>query len=181
MATAVAQTPTDTASVTAQITSHIMLNPPNCTVTRDSRGMMFKICHDQAEISPVQRFYSRIALPQRVSRGHRTLIKLPPTESSGASGRALSQREVQELGSVRVDCDCPKLQFVPRRQSDFSASKIAWSVKAALAPSPESAQTAIWLTRLQRRLTPRQRWLDRPQNCKGRGPTLVIEINFNNS
>jgi hypothetical protein len=63
MATAVAQTPTDTASVTAQITSHIMLNPPNCTVGRDSRAMMFKICRDQAEMSPVQSFSMRTLLP----------------------------------------------------------------------------------------------------------------------
>jgi hypothetical protein len=68
MATAVAQTPTDTASVTAQITSHIMLNPPNCTVSRDRRAMMFKICHDLAEMSPVQSFSMRILLPQIASR-----------------------------------------------------------------------------------------------------------------
>jgi hypothetical protein len=56
MTTAVAQTPTDTASVTAQITSHIMLNPPNCTVARDRRAMMFKICRQPAEMSPVHSF-----------------------------------------------------------------------------------------------------------------------------
>jgi hypothetical protein len=58
MATAVAQTPTDTASVTAQITSHIILIPPNCTVTRDRRAMMFKICRERAEMSPVHSFPS---------------------------------------------------------------------------------------------------------------------------
>jgi hypothetical protein len=56
MSTAVAQIPTDTASATAQMTNHIMLNPPIDT----DRGeildpMVSKICHDLAEMSPVQK------------------------------------------------------------------------------------------------------------------------------
>jgi len=55
MSTAVAHTPTDAASATAQMTSHIMPSPPNYTHGGTIRAMVFKICRDQAEMSPVQR------------------------------------------------------------------------------------------------------------------------------
>lgn len=157
MATAVAQTPTDTASVTAQITSHIMLNPPNCTVTRDSRRMMFKICHDQAEISPVQRFSVRIKLPQIASRRHGNFDQHSLTDSCGDSSRAFRQREVN-LGVCRrshlfrVDCDCSRLQFVPGRR--FFCQQNSFEHPGCIAPHRAGPQ-AIWLTRLQRRSPPK--------------------------
>src|SRR5262249_62311040 len=42
--------------------------PPNCTATRDSRAMMFKICRDQAEMWPVQSFSTCIILPSPACR-----------------------------------------------------------------------------------------------------------------
>jgi hypothetical protein len=57
MTTAVAQIPTETASATAQMTSHIIPEPPIIPTGGNIRPMVFKICRDQAEMSPVQRIY----------------------------------------------------------------------------------------------------------------------------
>jgi hypothetical protein len=72
--------------------------PPNCTATRDSPAMMFKICRDRAEMSPVQSFSICIILPSPVFQ--------LAVELSSDSDCEFQHRNDTRNGRVRSDCDC---------------------------------------------------------------------------
>jgi hypothetical protein len=95
--------------------------------------MVFKICRDHAEISPVQRFSARIQLPEITPAEAWNFDRHLLIDSCGDSDRVFRQREV-DFGTCRrsclsaLNCHCSGDQFIiaVKRWMDFCASKPAW-------------------------------------------------------